>query len=73
MQSPFESALIPDYRMCMIWTLKKRETQGRCSPNSHLRASRGRSLPLPPATSFNEAKAKTQVAAAGGDSIREKA
>lgn len=56
MQSLFKSALILDYSMCMIWTLKKerkKRTQVRCSaPNSGLRASMGRSHPLPPATSF---------------------
>lgn len=74
MQSLFKSALILDYSMCMIWTLKNKNPQvGVLLPT----LASGPAWAQPPTpTSYllqGEAKAKTEVAAARGDSIREKA
>lgn len=76
MQSLFKSALILDYSMCMIWTLKKKETNSSEVFCSQLWPQGQHGVQPPAPASYllqDEAKAKTEVAAARGDSIREKA
>lgn len=66
MQPFFKSALILDYSMCMIRTLKKkkRKTQVRCfATNSGLKVSRGHNHPLHQPL-LGETKAEMEAAAA---------
>lgn len=73
MQLLFQSALILDYSMCMIWTWGGKERNSSEVLHSQLcglMASRGRSHPLPLATSFKMRLRPRQAAAARGESIQ---
>lgn len=74
MQLLFKSALILDYSMCMIWTWvegkERNSSEVLCSQLCGLMASRGRSHPLPPATSFKMRLRPRQAAAARRESIQ---